>query len=73
MRWKPRGALGTRIHSLVDAGKVEVYTPFFTMQVKSMNEQVELIGRYKDEIISIKEVDELIVNAGNRPDFSIEQ
>ncbi|MGX9134907.1 NAD(P)-binding domain-containing protein [Rummeliibacillus sp. JY-2-4R] len=68
-----RGALGTRIHSLVDSGKVEVYTPFFTMQVKSMNEQVELIGRYKDEIVSIKQVDELIVNAGNRPDFSIEQ
>lgn len=68
-----RGALGTKMHSLVDEGKVAVYTPFYTMQVKSMNEQVELIGRYKDEMVSIKEVDELIVNAGNRPDFSIEQ
>ncbi|AMX00318.1 NAD(P)-binding domain-containing protein [Rummeliibacillus stabekisii] len=68
-----RGALGTKIHSLVDAGKVDVYTPFFTMQVKSMNEQLELIGRYSDEVISIKEIDELIVNTGNRPDFSIEQ
>lgn len=68
-----RGALGTRMHSLVDAGKVEVYTPFYTMQVKSMNEQLEHIGRYKDNIVSIMELDELIVNTGNRPDFSIEQ
>ena len=68
-----RGALGTKIHSLVDSGKVKVYTPFYTMQVKALNEQLELVGRYHDEIISIKEIDELIVNTGNRPDFSIEQ
>lgn len=68
-----RGALGTKIHSLVDAEKVEVYTPFYTMQVKSINEQLELIGRYNGEVVSIKEIDELIVNTGNRPDFSIEQ
>lgn len=68
-----RGALGTKIHSLVDAGKVEVYTPFYTMQVKSMDGQLELMGRYNDKVVSITEINELIVNAGNRPDFSIEQ
>ncbi|UQW97260.1 NAD(P)-binding domain-containing protein [Rummeliibacillus sp. G93] len=68
-----RGALGTKIHSLVNAGKVEVYTPFYTMQVKSMDGQLELMGRYNDKVISITDINELIVNAGNRPDFSIEQ
>src|SRR5699024_8779337 len=68
-----RGELGTQIHSLVNLGKVQVYTPFYTMQVKSMNKQMELIGRYGDEVTTIKGIDELIVNAGNRPDFSIEQ
>ena len=68
-----RGALGSKIHSLVDSGKVQVYTPFYTMQVKSMNGQMELAGRYEGEMTIIKEIDELIVNAGNRPDFSIEQ
>ena len=43
------------------------------MQVKSMNGQMELAGRYEGEMTIIKEIDELIVNAGNRPDFSIEQ
>src|SRR5699024_11267354 len=47
--------------------------PFYTMQVKSMNKQMELIGRYGDVVTTIKGIDELIVNAGNRPDFSIEQ
>src|SRR5699024_12162865 len=56
-----------------DSGKVQVYTPFYTMQVKSMNGQMELAGRYEGEMTIIKEIDELIVNAGNRPDFSIEQ
>ncbi|MFG3613362.1 NAD(P)-binding domain-containing protein [Rummeliibacillus stabekisii] len=68
-----RGELGSKMHALVDSGKVQVYTPFYTMQVKSMNEQMELVGRYEGEMTVIKGIDELIVNAGNRPDFSIEQ
>src|SRR5699024_9156326 len=68
-----RGELGTQIQSLVNLVKVQVYTTFYTMQVKSMNKQMEVIGRYGDEVTTIKGIDELIVNAGNRPDFSIEQ
>src|SRR5699024_8727074 len=67
------GELGTQIHSLGILREVQVYTPFYTMQVKTMNKQMELIGRYGDEVTTIKGIDELIVNAGNRPDFSIEQ
>src|SRR5699024_2570900 len=67
-----RGELGTQIHSLVKMGKVQVYTPFYTMQVKSMNKQMELIGRYGDEVTTIKGIDELIVNAGNRPEIGRE-
>jgi len=68
-----RGALGSKIHLLVDSDKVQVYTPFYTMQLKSMNGQMELVGRYEGEMTIIKGIDELIVNTGNRPDFSIEQ
>src|SRR5699024_7134313 len=38
-----------------------------------MNGQMELAGRYEGEMTIIKEIDELIVNAGHRPDVSIEQ
>ncbi|WP_342512441.1 NAD(P)-binding domain-containing protein [Sporosarcina sp. FSL K6-1522] len=68
-----RGALGSKIHALVDSGKVQVYTPFYTVQVKPMNGQMALVGSYEGEMTTVEGVDELIVNTGNRPDFSIEQ
>src|SRR5699024_3089305 len=58
-----RGELGTQIHSLINLGKVQVYTPFYTMQVRSMHKEMELIVCYGDEVTTIKRIDELIVNA----------
>ncbi|MFJ5766387.1 NAD(P)-binding domain-containing protein [Lysinibacillus sp. NPDC093210] len=65
-----RGALGVRIHELVDTGKVEVVTPFYISHVKK-EEKINIIGTLKGKQYVLTGFDELIVNAGNRPDFSL--
>lgn len=65
-----RGALGVRIHELVDTGKVEVITPFYISQVKK-DENIHIVGIINGEQKVLTGFDELIVNAGNRPDLSI--
>ncbi|MFJ7662155.1 FAD-dependent oxidoreductase [Lysinibacillus sp. NPDC097162] len=65
-----RGALGFRIHELVDTGKVEVVTPFYISQVKK-EEKINIIGTLKGKQNVLTGFDELIVNTGNRPNFSI--
>jgi thioredoxin reductase len=64
-----RGLLGMRIKQLVEAGAVEVVTPFFTTQLARVGEQVRLIGETPEgerEIV----VDEVIGATGSRPDLS---
>ncbi|ODV57729.1 NAD(P)-binding domain-containing protein [Lysinibacillus fusiformis] len=65
-----RGALGVRIHELVDTGKVEVITPFYISQVKK-DENIHIVGTINEEQKVLTGFEELIVNAGNRPDLSI--
>lgn len=65
-----RGALGIRIHELVDTGKVEVITPFYISQVKK-EENIHIVGTINGEQKVLTGFEELIVNAGNRPDLSI--
>ncbi|MFL1997238.1 NAD(P)-binding domain-containing protein [Lysinibacillus irui] len=65
-----RGALGVRIHGLVDTGKVEVITPFYISHVKK-EENIHIIGTINGEQKVLTGFEELIVNAGNRPDLSI--
>lgn len=65
-----RGALGARIHELVDSGKVEVITPFYISQLKK-EQNITIIGTTNGEQKVLTGFDELIVNAGNRPDFTI--
>ena len=67
---KARGALGIRIHELVDAGKIEVMTPFHISMVKK-DEKINIVGTSNGEQTVLTGFDELIVNAGNRPDYSI--
>lgn len=67
---KARGALGIRIHEIVDAGKVEVVTPFYISMVKK-GEKINIVGSLNGEQTVLTGFDELIVNAGSRPDFSI--
>ncbi|QPQ30804.1 NAD(P)-binding domain-containing protein [Lysinibacillus sp. JNUCC 51] len=65
-----RGALGIRIQELVDTGKIEVVTPFYISMVKK-DKKINIIGTLNDEQTVLSGFDELIVNAGNRPDFTI--
>ncbi|MED4886420.1 NAD(P)-binding domain-containing protein [Lysinibacillus sp. FSL R7-0073] len=65
-----RGALGVRIHELVDTGKVEVITPFYISHVKK-EENIHIVGTINGEQKVLTGFEELIVNAGNRPDLSI--
>ena len=65
-----RGALGIRIHELVDTGKVEVITPFYISQVKK-EENIHIVGTINGEQKVLTGFEELIVNTGNRPDLSI--
>lgn len=67
---KARGALGIRIHELVDAGKIEVITPFYISMVKK-DGKINIVGTLNGEQKVLTGFDELIVNAGNRPDFTI--
>ena len=65
-----RGALGIRIHELVDTGKVEVVTPFYISLIKR-EENINIIGTLNEEQKVLTGFDELIVNAGNRPDLTM--
>lgn len=65
-----RGELGTRIHQLVNSGRVQVYTPFRIYSVKKNESSLKLNGDLNGESFSINGIDELIVNTGSRPDFS---
>ncbi|MGF9696881.1 NAD(P)-binding domain-containing protein [Paenibacillus sp. MABNR03] len=65
-----RGELGRRIHELVDSGKVNVVTPFHIQELKREGKRVTLVGEQHGVIREIAQVDEIIVNAGSRPDFS---
>lgn len=66
-----RGRLGRRINQLVDKGQVEAVTPFRIQLVKESETGIELIGSQNGKQRSLNGIDEMIVNTGNRPDFSI--
>lgn len=65
-----RGQLGSRIHELVDQGKVKVYTPFLIQHVSKENAAIQLTGTVHNELKNIEGIDEIIANTGSRPDFS---
>ncbi|MEZ4679057.1 MAG: NAD(P)-binding domain-containing protein [Caldilineaceae bacterium] len=67
-----RGQLGMRIKELVEAGAVEVITPFYTTRIERIagggNEQLQLIGDTPGGERTIV-VDEVIGATGSRPDL----
>ncbi len=65
-----RGQLGSRIHELVDQGKVRVYTPFLIQHISQDNQGIQLTGTVHNELKVIEGIDEIIANTGSRPDFS---
>ncbi|AYC30467.1 NAD(P)-binding domain-containing protein [Paenisporosarcina cavernae] len=68
-----RGLLGRKIHRLVDAGKVEVMTPFFIDVIEQMDGKISLIGDYAGAETRIESIDHVFAATGSRPDFSFLQ
>lgn len=66
-----RGALGSKIHQLVDNGMVQVVTPFKIEYLKGENGKITLIGEQNCDVKTVTDVDQMIVNTGSRPDFSM--
>ena len=65
-----RGALGIKIEELVNNDRVNVYTPFQIQQIAKKNERLTVIGFQGDQQFALPPIDEIISNAGSRPDFS---
>lgn len=65
-----RGELGSKIHQLVNSGRIKVYTPFYVQNILREVSSLKISGEFKGESFSIDGVDELIVNTGSRPDFT---
>lgn len=66
-----RGLLGSKIHEMVDKGVVQVYTSFRIEQlIKNNTSSITIIGEIKGVKSEIKLIDEVIVNTGNRPNYS---
>lgn len=66
-----RGELGSKVHQLVDAGKVQVFTPFHIHHLAKTENGIIVEGESKGQVITLPPVDEIIANTGSRPDFSI--
>lgn len=68
-----RGALGSRIHQMVDAKKVTVVTPYKIQYIKKTDNGMSIVGNQNGKELLISDIQEMIVNTGSRPDFSILQ
>ncbi|BBI33930.1 hypothetical protein KCTCHS21_33290 [Cohnella abietis] len=65
-----RGELGSRIHQLVNSGKIQVITPFRIQKLSRSGGQIMISGENNEGSKDIQGIDEIIVNTGSRPDFS---
>jgi thioredoxin reductase len=63
-----RGALGTRLRELVDAGKVRFVTGFRAERISSAEGALVVEG---DDGVCLGPVDEIVVTTGFRPDLSL--
>lgn len=66
-----RGDLGSRIHQLVDSGRITVFTPYKIQYVARSEKGMNIIGHQEEKEINITDVHEMIVNTGNRPNLSM--
>lgn len=63
-----RGALGSRIREKVEAGALEVLTPFYISALSAAGGQFDVKGKLEGEDMVVSGVDEMIANTGSRPD-----
>ncbi|MFC0865523.1 FAD-dependent oxidoreductase [Sphaerimonospora cavernae] len=66
-----RGALGTRLHALVESGRIRLLTGFFTHAVERDGERVRVVGRDPSGVERSVTVDRIVAATGYRPDHSI--
>ncbi|MEK4080167.1 NAD(P)-binding domain-containing protein [Solibacillus sp. FSL K6-1126] len=64
-----RGELGSRIHALVDEGKIKVFTPFYIEELTQTSAGILIKGEGVSGKQQLLAVDEIIANTGTRPDF----
>lgn len=64
-----RGALGKRLHQLVDAGGLNLVSSFWVTQVTSIGDDVLVTGMQHGDRVTLS-VHEVVVCTGFRPDFS---
>ena len=66
-----RGELGSKIHQLIDSGKIQVFTPFHIHQLIKTENGIEIGGEFASKEMVLPPVDEIIANTGSRPDLSM--
>ena len=66
-----RGALGTRLHALVESGRIRLLTGFYTHRLNATAEGVEVISRNPSGAEQSITVDRIVAATGYRPDHSI--
>lgn len=66
-----RGKLGIRIQTLVDSGRLHIYTPFHILEVATHQHKIQLIGKHREEDTVLKDIDEIISNTGSRPNLNM--
>ncbi|MEU4408136.1 FAD-dependent oxidoreductase [Streptosporangium sp. NPDC023963] len=66
-----RGALGTRLHTLVEEGRVRLLTGFFTHSVTEADGQVTVLSRDPSGAEQSITVERVVAATGYRPDHSI--
>ncbi|MGG4344817.1 FAD-dependent oxidoreductase [Paenibacillus lautus] len=65
-----RGALGSQIHQWIDAGQIQVVTPYMIGGLSHKDGKINIKGTVHGEDKEMQGIDEIIVNTGSRPDFS---
>ncbi|MET8054137.1 FAD-dependent oxidoreductase [Streptosporangium sp. NPDC005286] len=66
-----RGALGTRLHTLVKDGRIQLLTGFFTHSLTKADGQVTVLSRDSSGTEQSITVERVVVATGYRPDHSI--
>nr|WP_082535174.1 FAD-dependent oxidoreductase [Nonomuraea pusilla] len=66
-----RGALGTRLHALVTAGRIRLVTGFFTHAVERDGERVRVVSRDPSGAEQSVTADRVVAATGFRPDHAI--
>lgn len=65
-----RGRLGTRIQAHVDAGNIQIVSPFRVREIKAASQGLDVIGETSEGLQTVQ-IDEIIATTGARPDLDM--